>query len=367
MKYYWVFSTFNIGGPQRRFAALAPQLGANTVHLITAMDGQYGAEALLPADFHWKHLELSVQKTALVSLANLKTFRRALDLEKPDILLTSNWGTSEWHLANRGRVRVPHVHFEDGFGPDESTDHRNWKRDLFRRGLFSTPIGAPERRFVVPSSGLGQVMKEAWGASADLVEVIPNGIDVERFAVDGRPMRRPVIGSVGALRPEKRFDRLLTICASLAPEVEFDVLIVGTGPEETKLKSMANSLGLQDRTRFAGELSDVVPALEQMDVYALTSDTEQMPISLVEAMASSLPVVATDVGDVRAMLSDGNACHVHPVGPTKPLAQSLLELMKDKKQRHALGEANRMRAETLFSLEGMTTRYRTLFQSFARD
>jgi glycosyltransferase involved in cell wall biosynthesis len=106
-----------------------------------------------------------------------------------------------------------------------------------------------------------------------------------------------------------------------------------------------------------------------MDVFALSSDTEQMPIALLEAMASSLPAVATDVGDVRAMLPDAQSRFVvaqHPDG-TARFAAALDELAADRELRERLGAANRDRIREQFTLGGMVEQYRALYSDVLRS
>jgi glycosyltransferase involved in cell wall biosynthesis len=98
---------------------------------------------------------------------------------------------------------------------------------------------------------------------------------------------------------------------------------------------------------FTGAVEDPAPLYAEFDIFALSSDTEQMPLSVLEAMAAGLPVAATDVGDVRAMLAPANAAHVVPGDPAA-LAAALQRLAEDPAQRSWLGAANRAMAERDF-------------------
>ncbi len=142
MKCFWAFSSFAVGGPQRRFASIAKQLGPDYHHIVTAMDNHYDAEALIDESVSYTRCPLEVTKNRGVPGDNVRRFARALTQAEPDLLLTSNWGTIEWRIANR-RMKVPHLHFEDGFGPDESGDTRNRMRNLARRD---------ERKVIMPGA-----------------------------------------------------------------------------------------------------------------------------------------------------------------------------------------------------------------------
>ena len=354
----WVFSTFAVGGPQRRMATLTGSLGDGYEHLVLAMDGSYDAEAVLPDGINYQRIEADVQKGGFISRANIRTFRKLLADNAVDLVLTCNWGAVEWLFANRGRRAVPHIHFEDGFGPDERPDAQNPKRVWVRRFAFRKK----GLEFVAPSQVLQRVYSETWKVKPSRVHLIPNGVDLDAFVPTKRPERPVTIGTVAALRKEKRLDRLID-CFAEMPDQTTQLLIVGGGPERAALEEQAKSLG--DRVRFAGEQSNVAPFLNEMDIYALSSDTEQMPISLVEGMASGLPVAATDVGDVATMVSDGNRAHVVPLGEDASLTQALSTLSADRALRENLGMANSERAKAHYGLQAMTETYDALFKRMA--
>ena len=113
----------------------------------------------------------------------------------------------------------------------------------------------------------------------------------------------PVIGTVAALREEKNISRLMHAFAMLPAG---RLVIVGDGPQRPALEALAASLGVAERVCFAGHHLDTAAFYAQFDIFALSSDTEQMPLSVIEAMASGLPVVSTDVGDVRLMVASEN-------------------------------------------------------------
>jgi len=347
---FWAFSTFALGGAQRRFLTLADALGPAYRHSVYAMDGCLdAAEAAphLPLDL----IEGSARKGALVSRANLAMMREMLGARRPDMLLTANWGSVEWIVANTGAVAVPHIHFEDGFGPDERPDAQNPKRLWARRVLFQKP----GLHCVAPSQVLADVYRRVWKLPAARLHLIPNGVDCDRFA----PIPRsgpPVIGTIAALRPEKRIDRLIEAFTRAAiPDAT--LLIVGDGPERAALEALAGP-GVE----FAGAQADVAPFIDRMTHFAMSSDTEQMPISLVEAMAAGLSVAATDVGDIAAMVTPDNRPYVTPVEDTAALARSLATLAADPVLSARLGEANAARARREYTLETMVARYDALFR-----
>lgn len=350
-----VFATFAAGGPQVRFAALANRFGARWHHVVIAMDGRHGAMELL-ADGVPVRSEPSPIGKGEEPLALLR-LRRALRRLAPDILITSNWGSIEWALVNLLPPRVRHIHMEDGFGPDEAGGQK-------RRRVLARRLVLRRSEVVVPSLGLLRTARDVWRLPSRRLHYIPNGLDLSRFgasnlkAVAAPPGEGPVIGTVAALRPEKNIGRLLEAVAMLRGEGRrARLLIVGDGPAREGLQARAHALGLADVTHFAGHQPDPAPCYGAMDIFALSSDTEQMPFSVLEAMASRLPVAATDVGDVRAMVAAENVDHVRG-HDARTLAACIAPLLADAGLRRALGEANRAKAARDYDQE-------TMFQAWA--
>ena len=210
----------------------------------------------------------------------------------------------------------------------------------------------------VPSQTLEGIARAKWGV-ADPVR-IPNGIAVDRFARPaadpwpGPPTDRLRVATVAGLRAVKNLPRLVRAVADLDAEL----VIAGEGPERGAIVAEAARLGVRDRVHLPGFLDDPARLLSHADVFALSSDSEQFPISVVEAMAASLPVVSTDVGDVRAMVAENNRPFV--VAPDQ-LGATLAMLAGDERSRRSLGEANRSVARARYDERTMIDRYHRLY------
>jgi L-malate glycosyltransferase len=358
-----VFSTFGVGGPQTRFVSLVNALGRKYRHTVLAMDARHDAAAGLSGDVDCVFATMPVVKTAGISIANLRHARHLLRAVRPDLLLTYNWGTIEWSLANFVAPHWPQIHIEDGFGPDESPTQQNPRRILTRRLLL-----ARADAIVVPSYTLLDVATRMWRLKR--VNHVPNGIDCERFArptddallaalgIDGPG---PVVGTVAGLRPEKNLRRLLHIFAALPAERGARLVIVGDGPERALLAETAAQLGIAQRVVLTGALANPERVLARFTVFALTSDTEQMPNSVLEAMAAGLPVLASDVGDLKRILAPDNAAFVLPRDDLGRLTQALDRLICDQAVAAAIGRANRAHVLSHYSLAAMVARYEALF------
>lgn len=348
-----VFSTFAVGGPQVRFVTLANRLGGAFRHAIVAMDGQHDCAARLSPELEVAYPEVPIHKGE--TLANLRAFRAALNRIRPDMLVTYNWGTIEWAMANALLPVVRHLHIEDGFGPEERSQQIP-RRVLTRRAVLRRPA------VVVPSRTLLRIATEVWRLPPTRLRYVPNGVDLARFAPragDGEK-GRIVVGTVASLRAEKNLARLLRAVRLLPNAPRVELVIAGDGPERATLEALAAELGLDGRVRFAGELPDPAALYREFDIFAISSDTEQMPLSVLEAMASGLPVAATDVGDVRAMLAEENAPFVVTTTDAA-LADALRRLVEDAPLRARIGVANRAKAEREFDEEAMVMAYWDLF------
>ncbi|HSU04383.1 MAG TPA: glycosyltransferase [Acetobacteraceae bacterium] len=352
-----VFATFAVGGPQVRFAAIANRFGARYRHMIVAMDGATAARERLTPDLDVTFPATEIRKGH--TLANRRSFRAKLHEWRPDVLVTSNWGSIEWALANLPRL-CNHIHIEDGFGPEEQTTQ-------LRRRVLTRRLVLARSTVIVPSRNLERIATGIWGLSSRRVIYIPNGIDLARFArpqthsvTTAFPGSGPVIGTVSALRLEKNFPRLLRAFRLAVQQVPARLVLVGDGSERPALERLATELGIADRIHFAGHVAAPAPFYGTFDLFALSSDTEQMPISVIEAMAAGLPVVSTDVGDVRMMLAQENAPFVGPTDDAA-LASSLLTLLRDPSLRRQVGDANRARAARDYDHETMFQAYAALF------
>ena len=354
-------------GSQVRTAQLITAFGDEFRHSILALDGRIEAQSLLGPAAQVRFLPAPPKAGTLKTAWRL---RRVLSQERPDLLLTYNFGSIDALLAARlfGMQRA--VHHEDGFGPDEAVAFKR-RRIWMRRALLGQA-----RRLVVISETLRRVALEHWGESPLHMRFIPNGIDMERHAPrDGNPPLRKelgiedsalVVGAVGHLRPEKNLPRLFAAIARAGRSAKVHAVVLGEGPMRAELEQLALAPELKGRVQLLGHQSDPRPYYRMMDVFALTSDTEQMPLSLLEAMATHLPAVATNVGDVVSMLPGEQAPFVALPGGAacmESIAASIVRLAADADMRKRLGDLNARRARQFYSQRAMVDAYREVYKS----
>jgi len=355
-----VLPSFAVGGVQVRLARVINALGDRYRHRILALDGNRGAAALLDPAVDTRVDTMPRDQRALP--AALLALHRRILAAKPDVLLTYNWGAIEWALANSLFGLCPHIHFEDGFGPEE-TDKRLWRRSMLRRlALRRTST------IVVPSRNLDGIAQREWHLPATRLRYIPNGIAADAFAAptSDAPLfaRKPdevIIGTVAPLRPEKNVARLVRVFARLDARQPTRLAIAGGGAQRDEIEALARGLGLTDRVIFLGSVAEPQRALALFDIFALSSDTEQMPMSVLEAMAMGLPVASVDVGDVKAMLAPDNRGYVVAKGDEQAFADALDALIAAPDQRAKLGALNAAHVRQHYSWETMVDEYDRVF------
>lgn len=207
----------------------------------------------------------------------------------------------------------------------------------------------------------------------DRLRVIVNGVDTATFrpATDRNAARAAlgiaaderVIGSVGRLSPEKdpeNLARAMRVVADRDPRAR--LLFVGDGPQKAEVEALLLELGLGERARLLGARSDVRGFLDAIDVFCLPSQTEGTSISLLEAMACALPVVATAVGGTPEVVDRGAAAVLVPPGDPGALADALLGVLGDPARARALGERARARVDARFSMRTMAGAYGDLYE-----
>jgi glycosyltransferase involved in cell wall biosynthesis len=353
-----------VGGVPARTTEIINYLGDAFRHAIVALDGNYACGDRLAdaAQVDFPSLENGTKQIVGSFLSSHAMLRRL----RPDLLLTHNWGTIEWALANTISPVCRHMHLEDGFGLEEA-DGQLTRRVLFRRIALARTAGV-----IVPSETLVRLAAQTWKLPPRKVIHIPNGVDCSRFArvpAAGaklglqRSADELIVGTVAPLRPEKNLGFLLETFAAIAVRFDAKLVIVGDGSERPKLAQLAKMLDIADRVHFTGHVEAVETVLTYFDVFALTSRTEQMPFSVLQAMAAGKPIAAVDVGDVRRMLSPENRAIVTPKDDLPAFRDSLARLLEDSAARKHLGARNRSHVHEHYPRERMLEAYRKLFEA----
>ena len=240
-----------------------------------------------------------------------------------------------------------------------------------RRGLIETPGLQRVQRYaytaahrVVGNSQAAAARLRVEGVPDSKIDVIPNGIDLASFVpcrYSGRPRR---ILTVACLREEKRIDVLIAAAPTILakyPDAEF--WIAGDGSCRELLVTLARDLGVLPRFRFLGHREDVAALLSEADLFVLPSRSEAFPNAVTEAMAAGLPVVATAVGGIPELVTDGQTGRLVPTGDPMALARAVLDLLDQPSRAAEFGRAGRRRIEQTYSFDRMVNAFSTLYLS----
>ncbi|HUX88510.1 MAG TPA: glycosyltransferase family 4 protein [Chloroflexota bacterium] len=236
---------------------------------------------------------------------------------------------------------------------------------------LETPILRRFRRVAAVSEQIANELMER-RVARDRIRVIFNGIATPATGATGRLRSdrakpfSPCILSISRLAPEKNIH--LTIDAVAALHTEFPdigLIVAGDGSLLDELRVRASSLGLQDSIRFLGFVQDVRPLYESCDAFVLASQTEGMPIAVLEAMALGLPIVASRVGGIPLMLDDESDAILVEPNDYRSLYDGLRRLVADEGLRTNLAQAARKRFERDYTAEQMAQSYIRLYDEVA--
>lgn len=351
-----VFPTFSAGGAETRTARTINALGGEFRHTVVSLSGERGAESWLDGRSECNVVDGPGRSA---SLWRMRSFIKAL---APDLLITYNWGAMDVVAAWAWGAPWPRIHNECGVGVDEASGPL--PRRALARGVL---LNGVDRVVVVSRDQAGRFGRENFVRRGKL-RFIQTGVDADRFSPgDGRRAREAwgvlrgevVVGYAGGLRTEKNV-ALLVEAFVASGRTDARLVLVGDGGERGRLEEMARSRGVAARVVFAGRMEDTAEAYRAFDVFALSSKTEATPNALLEAMASGLPCVATDVGDCRYLVGAGGM--VTAEGDAAGMAESLRTLVADPALRGRMGAMNRERALNEFRFDRMVAEYGALYR-----
>lgn len=297
---------------------------------------------------------------------------RLLRALRPQVVHTRNLAALEMQPAAWWAgvpLRVHGEHGRDAEDPDGRSRKHQWIRRAYRPFVH---------RYVALSRDLERYLVEMVGFSRRAVVQITNGVDIERFAPAAAPQRAPgcpftqpglcLAGTVGRMQTVKAQPLLAhAFVAALSQQpglrATLRLVLVGEGALKAECEQILVDAGVRGLAWLPGERSDVPAVMQGLDLFVLPSLAEGISNTILEAMASGLPVVATAVGGNADLVEDGVTGRIVPAGDVQALAQALIRFAQDEPARRTAGAAGRERAEARFSLPAMVQAYREVYET----
>lgn len=244
-----------------------------------------------------------------------------------------------------------------------------WPDGVGRLNRWLTPI---TDGFIAVAKQHGEFLVEFERFPEKKVFVIPNGVDTQKYTFDlncrnqlreqwGIEKSAPVVGIVAALRPEKNHLLFLRVAGKVinhVPDAQF--VIAGDGPEREKLEIAVSDHKLARHVHFLGNCDNIPGVLSAVDVFALTSQNEASPVSILEAMACERPVVAPNVGSISESVLENQTGYLVDVGNAEQMTKKWTELLNDEDLRNKMGVEARHHVVQTGSLDAMTRGYQEL-------
>ena len=346
-----VLHTFITGGMERGLTHVINHGSGKIEHVLCCLTRSGEMEKLLPPGTR----VVAMGKPPGNSVRFLWRLGRALKELAPDVVHTRNWSGYDGVIAARlaGLRRV--VHGEHGWDMNDAAG-TNRKRRAIRRFLQRWV-----REYTCVSRDIASWLERDVGIRRRITQIY-NGVDTDAMRPgDGAAVREElglsgasfVAGIVGRLDPIKDHPSLFRASAAVAAEVPgFRLVVAGEGPEGERLRRLAGP-----EVVFLGNRPDVPRILRALDLFVLTSHNEGISNTILEAMASALPVLATRVGGNPEPVDDGRTGTLVPPGAPDVLAPALLRYVRDRDLGHAHGASGRADALERFSIRRMVEEY----------
>lgn len=342
-------STLGVGGQEMVILSLVEHMDRERFNPVVLTLHEGG-----PLAHRIQALGVTVETVGAPGLTGLPLVRRLaarLKHHRADVLHTHNPAPHQHGAAARVLAGVPVlIHTKHGRN-NFPTRARRWAEQL--AGRFSDLV-------VAVSIDSAEVARTIDRVPAHKLRVIHNGIALDtmpRATVgrEGRPPRAVHVARLNRIKDQGTLLRAARIVANQLPGFTLD--IVGDGPMGEQIRSLATELGLDGVVRFHGMQDDVRPWLADADLFVLSSLSEGISITLLEAMAVGLPVVATDVGGNREVVRHGETGALVPVGNAPALATAMFSLLTDPERARRMGAAGRERVDADFNIDRTVAAY----------
>ncbi len=361
MKVLFVTSHLNIGGITKYIFILGKALRARGVDSVVVSAGGDAEQ-----EFVKNGIEVATVDFRTKSEVSPKVFRGALELariarrKEIDIIHAHTRVTQVASALAARRVHVPYV----------STCHGFFKRRLGRM-LF----GCWGAKAIAISEPVRESLMNDFGLPPSRIELIHTGIDIDMFSKgssspEPSDLRRrlglkecPIVGTIGRLSPVKGHRFFIEAVRGVVSRGRaVQGIIIGDGPEESELKTFARTIGMDDTFRFLKSDFNTAAYLALMDIFVFPSLEEGLGLSLVEAMASGKPCIASDVGGISDVVRDGETGLLVPAGDPGRMSEAIVRLLDDASFGRRLGESAKTFVRDRFSSAAMAEKVAHLYE-----
>ena len=360
-----IIDSLHLGGAQEVVLNLATCGSSRFRHEVATMHGH---------GIYWDRLRQAGVKVHSLSPHKLLPFYLAsipwrLLADRPDILhchlIPSNIIAKPLGALLGVPVVINHDHTND--------TRRAESRLLLALDRFSNRFAS---HIVAVSASCREFLITRESIPSSDVTLVPNAIDLRRFSPAvarrdqarvelGLPASARVVAGVGRLNPQKNFSLFLDIAAQLAPRFsDLHFLLAGDGPEEKMLREKAAALGIADRVTFSGYVADTRLVYLAADVLLMPSRYEGLPMTLLEAMAMGLPVVASQLDGIAEVIGDGREGFLVPSDDAALFVESTAALLQDAELSSRIAQNARAKVEASFSVERMTSAVEEIYDRF---
>lgn len=357
MRILHVIPNIERGGAERALLGIAKYaLGqGHEVRIVVLGDKnaypEETSDALRPTFLHFRHSYRSLRD--VIRCRN--RLRDIIRSWRPDIVHSHLWPAARmtgWALGTNGPPHI--VHIQDTMGWVAAHDLRS----RVMRFLTRTALRRRNTHFIAVGKNVAEYTQRYLPFVPRHIPVVYNGFDESRFSRlprrDKDDRDTTVFGTAARLVPNKGIDRLLRALQQARIEHPWTLLVAGDGSQQPLLQSLATELGLAERVRFLGTITEMREFYHQLDVYVQPSlSLEGLPLVLTEAMACGLPVIATDVGATRELVRDGVDGSVIPPDDVPALTRTIETLAADPEKRWQLGANAQKRAWAEFTSRKM--------------
>jgi sugar transferase (PEP-CTERM/EpsH1 system associated) len=309
---------------------------------------------------------IELKKSEGNSLSLFGKVRRALKSFQPDVVHSRNLAALEAQVGSLFIPGIKRIHGEHGRDIYD-LDGSNWKYNLLRR-ISRLWI----HHYIAVSSELAQWLHQSIGVPSTKISRLSNGVDCQKFSPANAKGQscEVVVGAVGRLAAVKDHKTLIEAMAYARDSLGLDIancrlIIIGDGPLRAQLSALSSTLELDQCVEFLGDRADVADLLKCMDVFVLPSLAEGVSNTLLEAMASGLPVIATSVGGTPEIVRENQSGYLVNVGDIEMLAERIVSLINNRDLRQSMGRQARTSVKKSFDWDVTVTRYHDIYQQAA--